>query len=78
MWLSCLWLAGISVGGNQPVEQPSRISKWETKSEYANQPSGPEQTSQIRDSVPADMNFTFGGDDMQLPQAILHPEPGIH
>jgi hypothetical protein len=84
----CVWLCnaarattalaeGISVCGDKSVEQPARISKWEAKSEYANEPSRPEQTSQIRDSVPADMNFTLGSDDVQLLQAILHPESRI-
>jgi hypothetical protein len=24
------------------------------------------------------MNFVLGSDDVQLPQAFIHPEPGIH
>jgi hypothetical protein len=34
--------------------------------------------SQMGDRVPPDANFTFGSDDVQLPQAVFHAEPGIH
>jgi hypothetical protein len=30
------------------------------------------------DGIPADMDFTFGSDDLQLPQAFIQIEPGIN
>ena len=29
-------------------------------------------------AIPADLDFTFGGDDVQLPQAFIQIEPGIN
>ncbi len=69
---------GISVLSDEPIEQPSRIAKGEPLSHSTNEPSRREQTRQTSDGVPADMDFAFGSDNMQLPQAFIHLEPGVH
>jgi hypothetical protein len=68
---------GVTVRRNEPIERPPKLAEGEPLSRYANEPGGREQTRQTGDSVPAYMDFAFGGDNMQLPQALLHPEPEI-
>jgi hypothetical protein len=47
-------------------------------SHSADEPRGREQTRQTRDGIPADMDFTLGSDDVQLPQAFIRIEPGVN
>ena len=69
---------GISVRGDEYVEQLPCIAKGKLLSQYAYQPCGREQTGQTSDRISADMDFSFGSDHMQLPKAILHLEPGVY
>ena len=54
------------------------MSERELISDRANQPRRAEQTGQRGDSNPADLDFTFGSDDMQLAQAFIQIEPGVY
>ena len=54
------------------------IAKGEPLSHSADEPRGREQTRQARDCIPADMDFTLGSDEVQLPQAFIQIEPGIN
>jgi hypothetical protein len=67
----------ISILGDESVEQASCIAEGESLSHNTNQPSGREQKRQTRDGIPADIDFTFGSDHVQLAQAFIHLESGI-
>jgi hypothetical protein len=69
---------GVPVPGDESIEQAACIAKRKPLPGFANQPSGGEQTRQTSDSVPADKDCAFRSDHVQLPQAIVHPEPGIN
>src|ERR1700687_3343760 len=63
--------------------QPSRYGTWKLAkgdplSHSADQPRGWEQTRQTRHGIPADMDFTYGGDDVQLPQALIQIETALN
>src|SRR5258708_12696776 len=50
---------GISVLGDEPVEEASRAAKGEPLSRRSYEPSTGEQTRQTTTTVPADIAFTF-------------------
>jgi hypothetical protein len=68
----------VPIPGNESVEQSTCITKRKQLPRCANQPSGGEQTRQTSDSIPADKNCAIRSEHVQLPQAIIHPEPGIN
>src|SRR5208282_1929775 len=67
----------VSVLSDEPVQQLSCVAKRKTLSQCADDPCGLKQTRQTRDGIPADMDFTFRGNDMQLTKTLFHSESGI-
>jgi hypothetical protein len=67
----------ISVLSDESVERTPRIAKWEPLSQCTDEPRGRESTRQTCNGTPADVDFAFGSDYVQLLQAFIHLESGI-